>query len=335
MGYAPAWRHPAVEPVPCYYPVTGYRSREVNPETGRRALVFNKNDGFEDLPVTIKCGRCIGCRLDRSSEWAVRCHHESSLYENNCFLTLTYSDENLPSPPSVSIRSIQLFMKRLRKKTGRYKTTDSQGNVLDPGIRFFACGEYGDRTNRPHYHILLFNYDFPDKEKHKWVNSASPYWLYTSDLLESVWPYGHCTIGSVSFNSAAYTARYVMKKVTGPMAEEHYQWVDPITGEIHQLHPEFLTMSRRPGIGADWIKKYHTDVWPEDHVVIDNKQFRPPRYYKNIQFGDGTDHEVFLRQLRKKQRKYAEKHAADTTPDRLRVRATVREERIKQLERKL
>ena len=158
--------------MPCYHPIKGFRSREVNPGTGRRPLVFNKKDGFEDLPVEIRCGQCVGCRLDRSREWAIRCVHEAALYDDNCFVTLTYNDENLPDPPSLVVRDCQLFMKKLRR---RYEPKK---------IRFFLCGEYGEMNRRPHYHAILFNHDFEDKVL--WQNSSSGSPLYVSSYLSFV-----------------------------------------------------------------------------------------------------------------------------------------------------
>jgi hypothetical protein len=156
--------------MPCFTPLKGYRSREVT-KSGKRKIVFNDRAGYKDLPVTVPCGQCTGCRLERSRQWAIRCFHEASLYENNCFITLTYSEQFLPADRSVSVREFQLFMKRLRKKYG-------------PGIRFFACGEYGEKFSRPHYHACLFNHDFKDRELFKIQNDNR---YYTSEELSSIW----------------------------------------------------------------------------------------------------------------------------------------------------
>jgi len=186
------------------------------------------------------------------------------LYADNCFITLTFSDEHLPEDRSVDVRIFQLFMKRLRKQYG-------------DGIRFFHCGEYGERFGRPHYHACLFNFDFPDK--YFWRISPTKNRLYRSPSLEVLWPFGHCEIGSVTFESAAYVARYVLKKFTGPQADLHYEYIDPLTGQIFDRSPEYVTMSRRPGIGKAWFEKYSSDVFPGDFVVMNGKKVRPPRYY--------------------------------------------------------
>ena len=186
----------------CYHPLKGYRSSELT-KNGKRKIVFNRNQGYADLPVTVPCGQCIGCRLERSRQWAIRCHHEASLYENNSFITLTYADEYLPQNGSLDLNAQQKFFKRLRKKYGS-------------GIRFYACGEYGSKFGRPHYHACLFNHDFADKTLWKITNDVP---LYRSSSLEELWPYGHSSVGNVTFQSAAYVARYILKKITGEHAD--------------------------------------------------------------------------------------------------------------------
>lgn len=205
------------------------------------------------------CGKCIGCRLEYSRQWAIRCVHEASLWEDNCFLTLTYSDENLPENGSLSKgqgSDFQLFMKRLRKKFGE-------------GIRFFQCGEYGEQNFRPHHHACLFNFDFPDKVL--WSNRLGNR-LYTSEILNSIWGHGYCIIGEVTFESAAYVARYITKKIYGDRATEYYD----------NRIPEYITMSRRPGIGSGWIEKYGKNTYPNDDIVINGKKLKPPKYYDRV-----------------------------------------------------
>ena len=240
--------------MPCFYPITAWHSRHVNP-SGKRSLVFSSNKAqWADKPLEIACGQCSGCRLERSREWAVRCMHEADLHGlNNCFITLTFDEQNLykrPNPYTVDVRDFQLFMKRLRKKFG-------------PNIRFYHCGEYGEvcrvsgksRHNapagkfypsigRPHYHALLFGFNFPDRELFKISPQGNH--LYTSNILAELWPYGLAVIGDVSFQSAAYVARYVMKKVNGSKADEvdrfglrPYERMNLQTGEVFQCAPEY------------------------------------------------------------------------------------------------
>nr|QJB19726.1 MAG: replication initiator protein [Microvirus sp.] len=299
----------------CYHPITAWRSLDGRGANGKWPLVFNKRDGYCDLEVQVPCGQCIGCRLERSRQWAVRCVHEASLYPRNCFITLTYDDAHLPGISLVP-RDYVLFMKRLRKRFGS-------------GIRFFHCGEYGSLNLRPHHHAILFNFDFEDKEL--W-SVRSGVRLYRSAALESLWPYGFSTIGDVTFESAAYVARYVLKKVTGPDAQAHY------AGRV----PEYVTMSRKPGIAYDWFRRYYTDVYPHDYVVIrDGIKCRPPRYYDNL-YDNITNSCVVsnaklkpLHVLKFYRRLKARKHFIDNTYRRLRVREACQYDKLDKLVRKL
>lgn len=187
------------------------------------------------------------------------------MHDESCFLTLTYSDEFLPPYGSLDRRAFPLFMKRLRSKLGCR-------------VRYFHCGEYGERTRRPHYHALLFGVGFDDR--YRWATRCGrPAWR--SDVLESLWTLGASEIGAVSFESAAYVARYVCKKVTGVGAERHYERVTE-DGEVVRLEPEYATMSRRPGIGAGWLARYRGEVYPADEVVARGMKMKPPRYYDKI-----------------------------------------------------
>lgn len=187
------------------------------------------------------------------------------MHTQSSFVTLTFNDQYLPEDYSVNSRDLNLFMKRLRKALGHNR------------VRFFACGEYGDQNGRPHYHLLLFGYDFPDRTP--WRRAPSGEVLYRSELLERVWPFGHAEIGAVTEQSIQYVARYILKKITGDAADEHYSRIHPLTGEYLRVRPEFITMSRRPGIGAGWFDKFARDAFPSDFVVIDGKKRPVPRYY--------------------------------------------------------
>ena len=262
--------------MPCYHPLTGYRAKAPNP-SGKYSLVFNRSQGYVDQPITVPCGGCIGCRLEYSRQWAVRCMHEAQLWENNVFLTLTYRNEDLPKDNSLVKSDFQKFMKRLRKNN---QGIEEDSNGKRP-IRFFHCGEYGENFGRPHYHALIFNFDFSNK--YFWrLSPCKNYKIYRSESLEKLWPYGFAEIGSVTYQSAAYVARYVVKKVKGEAALDHYNEYNQDTGEItSERTPEYVTMSRRPGIGQGWIEKYKTDVYPNDICVVDGQEWKPPRYYDN------------------------------------------------------
>lgn len=204
-------------------------------------------------------------------------------------------------------------MKRLRKRIGK--------------VRFFACGEYGGKSDRPHYHLILFGYDPPDRTL--WRRSASGHYLYRSALLESVWPYGHVEVGDVTIESAGYCARYITKKVTGKEAENHYRRVNPETGQLFDLKPEFIVMSTRPGIGRDWFDQYSMDAFPSDFVIVNGQRRPVPQYYKR-QLDDIT-----ALQLTSTRKGKAKLHAENNTPDRLAVREELQEMRASRLIRNM
>lgn len=277
------------------------------------AVVFKPSEGWIDRPLLVPCGRCWGCRIDKSKEWAVRCTHEAQMHDRNSFITLTYSDEMLPPDGGLHVEHWQLFAKRLRKKIGSF--------------RYFHCGEYGDLNDRPHYHAAIFGLDFSgDRTLLKNQNGNK---LYRSKLLEDAWAMGHCSVGNLTFESAAYIARYTMKKITGDQAEEHYQRIDPDTGEVFQVNPEYISMSRRPGIGKTWIDKYKDDVYPGDQVVINGKKYKPPRYY------DQQVKPEILQSLKFKREERARKRAKENTPERLVVKEKVLRIKMKELKRQL
>lgn len=278
----------------CYHPMTGYRSNHLT-ANGKRKLVFNPSNGYSDLPVTISCGQCIGCRLKRSRNWAIRCVHEAQLHKQNSFITLTYNDENYPQNGSLDKSHFQKFMKRLRKA------------IFPNKLRYFHCGEYGAQLKRPHYHAILFGMDWIDKYETQLGGRK----IYRSTYLEKLWPFGFSTVGDVTFESAAYVARYITKKHFGQGAEDHYERINEF-GEIVSLQPEYVTMSRRPGIAKEWFVKYSSDVFPQDHVVLKGKTLKPPKYYDNLyEIYDPLDHKK-IKMLRKKLA--IEKSLSDTIP---------------------
>lgn len=240
----------------------------------------------------------------------MRCVHESQMHKENCFITLTYNNEELPENGTLVKRDLQLFFKKLRKK-------------LDPKkIRYYACGEYGDENGRPHYHACLFNYIPTDGVL---VRERDDYKLYYSKTLDKIWEKGLTTYGALTFESAAYTARYVTKKINGDKADEHYKRVDPETGEIIQLLPEFATMSRRPGIGTEWYKKYKTDVFPSDEVILRQQKMKPPKFYdKILEIEKPELHD----QIKSDRIISADKHKENNTQGRLKIREAVARAKI-------
>lgn len=187
--------------------------------------------------------------------------HEAQMHEVSSFVTLTLDDDHYI--PSLDHGVFQKFMKRLRRALGP--------------TRFFMAGEYGTLHNRPHYHALLFGQGFPDRQK--LTNT-----LYRSRTLELLWPFGFSSIGDVTHESAMYVAKYSCKKVYGAAASGYYTRVDLRTGEYVRVRPEYGAMSRNPGLGQTWFKRY----WPEVYLARDGivrpggKQIKAPRYYDEL-----------------------------------------------------
>jgi hypothetical protein len=256
-------------------------------DNSKRPLLFKRPKGMTDEDAfELPCGGCRGCRLDYSREWATRCIHEASCHEQNAFITLTYSPENTPEYGDLCYAHFQEFMKKLR-------------HHFNNPIKFYMCGEYGEnleyskngRFGHPHYHALLFGADFADKKPFRQKEDVI---TYTSELLEKTWGLGHTTTGDVTWQSAAYVARYVMKKQKGKAVSEiqrngfkAYEFLIPETGEIRTVKAEFTRMSRggkkkgKGGIGAIWYDKYKGDL-AKDFVTFDGEKMKVPKYYDKL-----------------------------------------------------
>lgn len=314
----------------CYKPLTAFQSRDKLTKNGKKAIYFDvQNAGSKFDVVSLPCGRCIGCKLERSRAWALRCVHEASLYADNCFITLTFDDDHLNKKRTLVKRDFQNFMKRLRRSYNGLDVVVSDTGDLRKPIRYFHCGEYGDRFKRPHHHAILFNFDFDDKILWK---SAGGQRLYQSSKLDKLWEYqGLCAIGSVTFQSAAYIARYCTKKLDGDLGARNYFTVDEETGEMYYLEPEYGTMSRRPGIGKNWFKEYQSDVYPQDYIVHDGYPQKVPSYYDKIFDQANPDVMADIKSLRNERAKLD----PDNTPERLAVRAKVKMAQFERLVRTL
>lgn len=261
----------------CTSPLAAYRD-------GAGAIHIANNKKEKNLErfheLQLPCGQCMDCKLERSRQWAVRMMHEAQLHESNYFVTLTYSDEHLPSPPELVHHHFQDFMKRLRR---RFAIWDPTLGTWVP--RYFMCGEYGEQLQRPHYHAAIFGL---------YLNDLVTYdnELKTSKQLDQIWGKGSCKIGNLTHESAQYIASYCTKKITGEKAGRHYTRVNMETGEIHEVTPEYARMSLNPAIALTWIQKYRDDVYNYDYVVTNGKQNKPPRYYdKVLQREDPLRHE--------------------------------------------
>lgn len=210
------------------------------------------------FPINVKrvnsllpCGKCIECLNTYSTEFAVRCMLEAKEHQNNCFVTLTYNDDNLPS--ELSKRDLQLFTKKLRFHLDK----------LGVSIRVFQCGEYGEKNGRPHYHMMIFGW-CPDDLEFLYVTKKGEC-IYNSSFLASIWGNGFISVGEISFNSAKYCAKYMQKIVYS---------------DINITKP-FILSSRRPGIGGlpatiDYIKGHCLET---DKVYLNGTYYRIPTYY--------------------------------------------------------
>lgn len=311
--------------MPCYYPLDGWRSKTPSSKTGKYPIVFKRSEAQQDQPMSVPCGNCIGCRLERSRQWAMRCMYEASLHDDTAFITLTYDDEHLPEGASLNLADWQKFMKRYRKKIAPQK------------IRFFACGEYGtnqditslDTIGRPHFHAIIFGHDFEDKEL--LATNQNGEHIYESENLRKIWGKGHVTIGACTIDSAGYVARYCTKKILGDEAETHYQRINPITGEITNLRPEFSMQSSNPGIAKKWFDEYRNDM-DKGFLTVKGVKMPPPKYFKNLYERDHEEDYMFLKL------KWSENFDPDNPDyktDRLRVREKIKIKQIKTLKREI
>ena len=299
----------------CFHPLTAFRDQQGQ-------IRFDEKKGGD--PLNLPCGQCIGCRLERSRQWAMRCTHEASQHDENCFITLTYDSEHLPPDGSLRKGDFQRFIRSLRKRTGKK-------------IRYYHCGEYGDRNNRPHYHAILFGFNFKD-----WVylfDSPGGEAIYTSPTLEKIWQKGFVTVGTVTFQSAGYVARYCMKKLNGLLKDQvnketglkPYERFNDFTGEIVEVLPEYSTMSRRPGIGHNWITNFTRDVYPKDFTTINGHRCKPPRQYDR--YLESIDPDMY--DDIKAGRQLATYLSDENNSERLSAREKVKKAQYKQLKRSL
>lgn len=226
-------------------------------------------DGSPALPdawqfTQLPCGSCDGCLLERSRQWAVRAWHEAALHEANCFVTLTYADEWLPANGGLWPDDFTKFMHDLRQK------------IYPAKVRYLMCGEYGETYGRPHFHALLFGYWFPDSAP---LGERNGLTVWRSALLEKLWGKGRTELGSVTFESAAYVARYVLKKRSVDDQRSGRPIMESGDDALPPRVLPYARMSRRPGIGSRWIEQYCGEVLAADSVVVRGVECKPPRFY--------------------------------------------------------
>lgn len=269
----------------CYHPLTGIYYGEKT-ATGKRKLrivsgispMYNYQKSLDVIPIP--CGHCIGCRLDYSRSWADRMLLELETMKKGIFLTLTYDNEHAhwsqfyeddsPMYATLNKRDFQLFIKRLRKKFEGVK------------IRYYYAGEYGPKTLRPHYHAILFGFglnDLPDLLPHGRNELGQEY--YISSMLSETWGLGYCLCSNVSWKTCAYVSRYVTKKLNGPLSDEYAR---------RNVIPEFADMSRRPGIGKEYLN-LHPDCLDYNSINLNDtdggiKMSIPKYYLKQLELTD-------------------------------------------------
>lgn len=308
---------------------------------------YLQDDYVKDKVITIPCGQCVGCRLAYSREWANRCMLEMQYHDSAYFVTLTYDDDHIPrsyypDPETgeamvsytLKKRDVQLFMKRLRKAKS------------DDKIRFFAAGEYGDQTFRPHYHLIIFGLHLDDLTPYK--QSPQGHQYYNSPCIQRAWsvvvtrkdsitplavPIGYAVVSEVTWETCAYVARYTMKKLRGNDAEFYRKF---------NLQPPFSLMSRKPGIGREYYDN-HPDLYKYEYINLSTKEkglkFRPPKYYDRLYDLEYPEASAEMKEYRKKAAEAAKELKLRKTNvgylEMLQSEEAALKNRIKPLERKL
>lgn len=201
------------------------------------------NKPYYQGDASFPCGQCIACKMNKSAEWAIRVCHELFYWDNAVFLTLTYDNDHLPI--EISKRELQLFIKRVRK---------------DKDIKYYACGEYGDQTYRPHYHLILFGMSRKDFDQ---IGYSYGKLLYSTKY----WTKGNIFIGNVTYNSARYVAKYIYKKYNGKYAKEYYG----------TLQKPFQLVSQ--GIGLRWCLDNVQRILDYGYINANGSKRSVPRYY--------------------------------------------------------
>lgn len=258
--------------------------------------------------------------------------HEASLHEANCFITTTYRPECLPPHGSLRMDDFSAFIKRLRAR------------VAPVRFRFQAKSEYGPNTFRPHYHALLFGFDFPDRVLLRRTEADAL--TYASELLTETWGLGACECSDLTEKSCRYVANHNVDKLDGRLADEFYQRVDPETGEIVQIERESQRMSNRPGIGSDWISQFECDAFPSGYLISDGHKVPVPRYYKKrlkdrfeLAGSDNSENrlvpvdDALVMARKSKARARSSQVVENSTPERLAVRQEVQLSKLKLLKR--
>lgn len=311
----------------CYAPIQAWLKPT---PTGKKSVSFKPVLGYE--AARLPCMKCIGCKLKKSQEWSNRIAHEKYFYELSVFLTLTYNNQNLPKNNHLVHEHFQLFIKRLRRKMEYDHKKQNPDCTEYPKIKYYMCGEYGDQSGRAHYHAIILGVDFPDKKKHS--QGKSGIWQYVSKTLDDLWGMGFCTIGSVTQESAAYTARYIMKKQYEEQKNAALHARKSITAQKKQADtPPAPYMVCSKGFGKRFYEKYGDQIHARDSVINHKGKENPvPRYYDNLLAVRDPQKLADLKEIRKAK---ALNNYLDNSPERLAVRGEVKKAQIKSLKRNI
>ncbi|UPW41118.1 replication initiator protein [Sigmofec virus UA08Rod_5492] len=309
----------------CYHPTIAWISKEKNPETGKKIVQFSvgqralQPDFLEHFEqINIPCNQCIGCRLQYSREWAIRIQKESTLYNANWFLTLTYDNENVPWIDTVNTETGEIilgnplvpkhltkFMKNLRDHWERHYN--------HKGIRFYACGEYGELNERPHYHICLMNFPIPVEELVLESHNMEGDEIFSCEKIEKIWGKGMIRLGALTWQSAAYVARYMIKKQKGPETKAYYH----SKGQI----PEFTRMSRMPGIAREWYEEHKEEIYKNDELFIPKRggaiKLKPAKYFDRLYDIEQPERMETIKTMRKESALRSQKMKLSRTTQRL------------------
>lgn len=299
----------------CFYPVPAWRV------PGETKLVFSptfKQEAIGDK-LHVPCGQCFGCRTDQAGETATKLRHELRYHERAAFVTLTYADEHLPALGSLQYADVQAAHHRIRKALGPF--------------RFYVAGEYGERTQRAHWHGLYFGVDFERGEPRGKSEAGTV--CYESPQLAELWGKGFVTVGDVNDKSIGYVARYCTKKLNGELGEAEYAVYDADGVYLGQRMPPMARMSNRPGMGARFVEDFAPDLLTKGCVVLRGGAEVPmPRYYEKLLLRDPRYAER-MDQFKAERTRFDAKRAADNTPERLAVREEVARAKRRNLKRGL
>ena len=290
-----------------YHPATLFSSDRLELyDKDKFERIRQKWGNFQIIP----CKNCIGCRLDYSREWANRGYLESKCWDQNWFVTLTYDEDSIPYSEEITDSQgitytdsidempwqgtiqpddMTRFMKNLRKIFERKKK--------ETNIRFMGCGEYGENTRRPHYHLILFNCNLPKEtfyDPHVTWNKDT---VWKNTWIERAWGKGMVQIGECNWNSIAYVARYITKKINGNESEEFYA----MQGE----EKEFFRASNQPGIGGIYYENNKEKIYKNDKILIQNLKgvhwIKPPEYFDRLYEKEYPEKMQEIKEKRKKE----------------------------------